>query len=498
MIPSSDTFVETESRRRSQERSKHILTGEFVSAGKTNPLYVMELRRDSCRGVVNTDETPGHARLQLPIPDGGTVVVAARVTWLRQLSPNSWHANFDDFEFAEESQKRTFTGFLNQLRVETEDLGVKALSSLGDEELNRLSRFIKASRSLTPCQSYIDAVSQVVEVMRKALGAERGLFLVDRSHDEIGVDFCCGTGSKERGNRFSSTVTSQVSHSGKPLLSLDALGDQELGAVSSIKMLGTVSVMCIPLGTAERRFGYVYFDNSLSRGIFKDSDLALATIIADLATGCLQQNWLHELAIQNERVTANRSLVSAVTRDLRPHLHILQDVAKRLEGMQTDLLRERLQACLEFLDGLQPKRENRPENCTDLMAVIEEIALDFKDNVQLPLPPEEGWPNLDIDLNSLSQIILDIVQAAQANKDIPVRVLVSTQLHHLRVTVLSPELKLGYIELSRVFHPSRGLNLAGTQQLVHAHRGLLRVHKAPEGGTVFTAEFNLAERSSSS
>lgn len=489
----SETFVEAESQRRLQERSKHILTGEFVSGDKKSPIYIMELRKNNCRGVVTSDSTPTHAQVHLPIPDRGTIVLSAKATWLRQLSPGSWHVSLEDFEFSEKSDQRTLTGFLNEIRVETEKLGTKALSTLGDEELQRLSRFIKASRTLNPCQGYLEAVTQVVEVMRKALGAERGLFLVDRSNDEIGVEVCRGSGVKERGNRFSSTVTQQVAETGKPLLSLDAQGDQELGEVMSIKMLGTVSVMCIPLETPERRFGYVYFDNSMNRGIFRDADLALATIIADLATGCLDQNWHHQIAIQNERVTANRDLLSSVTRDLQPHLNIIKEIAQRLESSESETLRQRVASSLEFLKTLQPNPASRAHNCSDLMTVIEDIALDFGDNVALPLPPEEGWPDIDIEMKALSQIILDLVASAQTQANFPVRVLVATQAQLLRVTVLSPEYKLGYIELSRAFHPSRGLNLAGTQQLVHQHRGLLRVHKDPDGRAVFTVEFNLAD-----
>lgn len=492
------SFVEAESERRSQDRSRLLLPAELVTSEGKESITIMELRRKGCRAVVSTAQVKGHVTLLIPVPKRETIEVRARVSWSKELAPKKWHVTFDDFDFARSSHKQTLVSYLNEIMVESEDLGVKALRGLGREELRRLSRLVKASRSLNPCQGYIQALEQVVDVTRRALGAERGLFLVNRGEDEFAVEVARGAAVKERGLRFSTTVARSVAESRAPLLSLDAQTDRTLGAVQSIKMMGTVSVMCVPLRTKSRGFGYLYVDNSMSKGIFRDSDLALATIIADLAAASLEKNWNHQLALQAERVSATKSLVSALSKDLLPALQTIQQAGLKVNADsqtqgQLEVLRNKSARCLKAIEDIQAlgTTARRGRSQLDLMDIFEEIALDVGDHVEFPLPPPSGWPKLSADLEYLTDIVVGVIRAAQKDKQEQIKIFVTAADKSLKITVSNPALEISPRESNRLFQPFVDGGLSDVQRLVHEHKGLLRIHPDPNGGTVFTVDLPL-------
>ena len=486
------SFVEKESERRLKTRSDLVIPAELFLDSGTVSIYVMDLRPGGGRAVVNAVALPERVRLKLDLPGSGSVVVSAQIVSKRELAPRRWTITFEQFDFEDPSEQRKLTSFLNEVTVESEDLGVKALRSLGSDELRRLSRFVKASRTLNPCQDYISAVEQVVSVMRRSLSAERGLFIVERGPDQFAVDVVQGTpAASQRGLRFSQTAVRQVAETEKPLLSLDTQTDSNLGEVQSIKMMGTVSIMVVPLTSKDRRFGFLYLDNSMSKGMFRESDLALATIIADLAAASMEKNWLHNMAVQSERVSANRDLVSSITRDFVPTLNALSSLVTSDRG-DSDPVVKQTQECLQLLEALLPPAypARRKDASARLLEIIEELTLDFE-ALDIPLPPEEGWPPIDIDLEQLSKILYALVKAAKLEAADPVALNVSVQKKLMRITVESLNLQPSSLAFKRIFHPFRGLGINEAQRLVDDQGGLLRVPRAPDQGTVFTVEFLL-------
>jgi hypothetical protein len=498
------SFVETESERRSQERSNTLIPADLMLENEVKSIFLMDLRRTGCRAVVGLPKAavPEGVKIKLELPKHEPIFFLAQAKVLKKLAKDRWHVAFDRFEFVSKSDERVMLSYLNEVEAQSDDLASKALKGLGDEELRRLSRLVQASRTLNPCQSYIQAIEQVIDVTRRELAAERGLLLVPRGEDEIAVEVARGTSAiKQRGLRFSSTVARSVLETGEPLLSLDAQTDQALGAVSSIKMLGTVSVMCVPLGTPDRLYGLLYVDNTMSRGLFRESDLAMATIIADLATASLEKNWHHQFAIQAERVSSTKNLVSSMSRDLLPSLKVLRSLTDSAEddglsAIKAEQLQARVSKCLETVERVLPlgATVGRKRDYSDLMDVFEEIALDFEDNISLPLPPDgQGWPKLHLDLENLTTIVTALLKAAVGRKSVPARILVAVQKNVFKLTIVSTELVLSDRNLRRAFHPFTGMGLNEAQRLVHEHRGLLRVNVDPAGGIVFTVELPLEE-----
>ena len=471
------SFVETEKDRRAQNRSKLMVPAELTTQEGSQSIYVMELGRQSCRAVITADnQLTDMVSLKMTLPKSGSIQIKARVGWSKELAPRRWQVIFEDFEFQTSTEERTLLSYLNEVMVESGDMGGKALRALGSAELKRLSRLVKASRTLDPCQSYLEAIKQVIDVTRKSLSAERGLFLVDRGEDFVAVEVASGTAAiKARGLGFSKTVVQTVADTGQPLLSLDAQTDQALGAVSSIRMLGTVSVMCVPMVSKNRRFGYLYVDNSMSKGLFKDSDLALVTILADLAAASLEKNRDHLLGIQSERVVATQNTVKELSRKLKPKLSSMDGSAG--------------EECLALLDSLLSKKSPEAPQAIDLMDVFEDLALRSGENADFPLPPPSGWSKIQGQKDDFLRIFDMLLQASQSDGKGRSEVTVVVDKSELRVTIANKEQSMTPRDLERIYSSSDKGRLAEVQRLVHHSGGLIRVYPGPDGGVVFTVEF---------
>lgn len=162
-----------------------------------------------------------------------------------------------------------------------------SLKSLSSDELGKLSTLAQISTALSRAEGgFFDVANILLDKLLDTLGAERFAVLLEppnegrslfRSHTKDGV-------STER-FEYSSTVVSSVKESGEPLVTLDAMGDQRLSTAVSIQITGARSVMCVPLqGT-----GLLYVDNRLSTGIFREPELSLLTILADLFSAALDR-----------------------------------------------------------------------------------------------------------------------------------------------------------------------------------------------------------------
>ncbi|HWC95331.1 MAG TPA: PAS domain S-box protein [Candidatus Sulfopaludibacter sp.] len=130
-------------------------------------------------------------------------------------------------------------------------------------------------------------------------------------------------------------------------------------------------------------------------------------------------------------------------------------------------------------------------------------------NVNLRLELDEGLPPIQADASQLQQVVMNLViNGAEAiPPDRNGTVLVTTGIQHVDV----PELPAGdYVSLevsdtgigmneetlARIFDPffttkftGRGLGLAAVQGIVRSHRGALKVHSRPGGGTTFQVMF---------
>lgn len=102
--------------------------------------------------------------------------------------------------------------------------------------------------------------------------------------------------------RFSKTIVQKTLKEMESYLSEDASSDSSLGPAQSIAEFRIRSVMCVPLPTADNKpIGALQLDTQDRSKKFREDDLKLLTIVANLASVAIEKARLHKSAIARER-----------------------------------------------------------------------------------------------------------------------------------------------------------------------------------------------------
>lgn len=493
-------------------RSNLVLPADLKSKFGEEQIFVLDVSRSGCRAVVTTVELPTRVQLRLYVPDSEPIYVNAETRWCRELSPGRLHAGFEMFKFAEAEQEKKFQSYLNGITADTEDLGVAALRNLTEDELQRMSVVVKASRTLNSSLGYTEALEQVIDVTCEALGAERGLFLLDRGGDVPSVEAARGPEAlSQRGLAFSETVVKKVLASGEPLLSLDAQGDTQLETAVSLQILGTVSVLCVPLRARGRNFGLLYLDSSVTKGLFQESDLALATVIADLASSSIERTHFFNQSVQREKLAAMGTLVAGLAHELLNPLSALKSLGECWgEGINKPDDPKKLVAqanrCIHLVKDLLRLSRGQEAKFTkvELKSVLQRVeglvSGDFRNrSIGLTVVSQPDLPPIRGNEEQLVQVLLNLLTNAVAalSETENGQVVVSTAVENdlLRVSVADNGPGVPPSDLQRIFDPfmttkaeGHGLGLSIIQRLVQDHNGVIRAQNRPAGGAIFTVE----------
>jgi len=102
--------------------------------------------------------------------------------------------------------------------------------------------------------------------------------------------------------RFSGTIVRKCLDSNASYLSEDASGDASLGAAQSIAEFRIRSVMCVPMVSFDgRRLGALQLDTQDVAKKFKEDDLKLLTVVANLASVAVEKAQAHVLLVSREK-----------------------------------------------------------------------------------------------------------------------------------------------------------------------------------------------------
>lgn len=509
MSPSADSAKE----RRDYLRATTVLSADLKSgSGDVQPIYILDLGRRGCRAVMNAKKVPKTVKLRLRLPKGEPVLVMAETRWSKELAPGRFHVGFEMFSFRETGHERRLIEHLNTLTSDASDLDFSALRDMSDDEMEGMSIVMAASRAFNQSEDYDSALKKVLQVTSEALGAERGLFLLNRGGPVPSVEAAHGPEAiSQRGLAFSETVVNAVLESGEPLLSMDVPQDEELEEAVSLQVMGTMSVLCVPLQSRGRNFGLLYLDSSVAKGVFEDSDLALATVIADLAASCIERLHYFYEALQREKMTAVATLVRGLVRQLVDPLGTIRTLGEsRVRGMgdandakkvvnaakcATALVNDLLRLSGHDKGGFTDiciKEVLARVNAT-VASHLNEMGIDFAATSQPELPTVVG------DEDKLVQIVLNLINnaaaAAGGKEQSKIRVSTAITGDRVRISVADNGVGIPPENLQRIFDPfmttkkgAQGLGLPIIQSIVNQHDGVIRAQNRPSGGAIFTVE----------
>lgn len=102
--------------------------------------------------------------------------------------------------------------------------------------------------------------------------------------------------------RFSKTIVRRCLDNLQAYLSEDASADTGLGSAQSIAEFRIRSVMCVPLATADgKRLGAIQLDTQDTGKKFKEDDVKMLTIVADLASMAIDKAQVHEELLRRQK-----------------------------------------------------------------------------------------------------------------------------------------------------------------------------------------------------
>ena len=137
----------------------------------------------------------------------------------------------------------------------------------------------------------------------------------------------------DEGTRFSRTIVRKCLESNTAYLSEDASSDAAMGAAQSIAEFRIRSVMCVPLVSSEGKpLGALQLDAQDISKKFKDDDLKLLTIVANLASIAVEKAQFHATVLASAEERKEVETSRAVAREVQ--FGFLPKVFPRLDGYE--------------------------------------------------------------------------------------------------------------------------------------------------------------------
>ncbi len=198
--------------------------------------------------------------------------------------------------------------------IEATGSKLNAQHFLDSQPTDKLRALLDISTGLSRTLDLNPLLNQVAETMlREFRQADRCfIILLDEAGRMIPRAVKVRRGDAEEA-RFSRTIIKKAVDTQHSYLSEDASADASLPANASIAEFKIRSVMCVPLVTAEgRALGAIQLDTQDRAKKFREDDLNLLAIVANLAGVAVEKAKLHENALAAEKDKKEMELARAV------------------------------------------------------------------------------------------------------------------------------------------------------------------------------------------
>lgn len=198
--------------------------------------------------------------------------------------------------------------------IEATGSRINAQHFLDSQPNDRLRALLDISTGLSRTLDLDPLLNQVAETMLKEFKQADRCFIIllDDAGRMVPRAVRVRRGDPEEA-RFSRTIIRKAVDTQHSYLSEDASADASLPANASIAEFKIRSVMCVPLVTAEgRSLGAIQLDTQDRAKKFREDDLNLLTIVANLAGVAVEKAKLHENALASEKAKKEMEIARAV------------------------------------------------------------------------------------------------------------------------------------------------------------------------------------------
>jgi sigma-B regulation protein RsbU (phosphoserine phosphatase) len=176
----------------------------------------------------------------------------------------------------------------------------------------QMRALIRAGRELAGHKSLSELFEDILSLSIEAVAASRGV-LMTLEGTELVVRAARGEGL-----RMSAKVRDSVLREKKSWLVRDTRLDQALAGRESIVEQQIRSMLAVPLQTESRVIGLIYLDSPFFVREFKDEDLSLLTVMANIAAVRIEHARLAEVEQAERLMAKDLEQASAIQRGLLP------------------------------------------------------------------------------------------------------------------------------------------------------------------------------------
>jgi adenylate cyclase len=178
--------------------------------------------------------------------------------------------------------------------------------ALGEERnARRFELLYRVGRKVLSAHSIEEVTDLALPLFFECVNAERGaLLLKDRATGELEprvLGHRDGTRLDANEMRVPTSIVAAAVTERVGVLTSDALSDQRFETKSSVRLSGIHSALCAPLRDGDEVLGVIYLDSRIQTHVFGQTDLVLASAIANLIAIRLRQDALFE-QLATERV----------------------------------------------------------------------------------------------------------------------------------------------------------------------------------------------------
>ena len=168
----------------------------------------------------------------------------------------------------------------------------------------------------------LDALTKsIVDKAIAITNAERGLLLLkDLATGKLAIKVARDKAKNPLppGIRYSHSIPAKVFETGKAETLMDAAGGGDIALGQSILDLRLVSVMCVPLTTADERLGVLYVDSRASAKGFTQADLELFKTLGSACGMAIHNARLVEAYIQQQRLQHDLHVAKEIQQGMLP------------------------------------------------------------------------------------------------------------------------------------------------------------------------------------
>ncbi|MEW6279648.1 MAG: HAMP domain-containing sensor histidine kinase [Candidatus Eremiobacterota bacterium] len=391
-------------------------------------------------------------------------------------------------------------------------------TGLSGEQLGHLTLLAQISAGLNRSYELEQVLGDTVDRVMQLIDAERGCIMLDRGGEAPEV--LAIRGATEIPVRladfpFSRSVVDQVLKTGEPVVCLDAGRDRS--SSESLILLGTRSVLCVPIRSRERVIGLIYLDHRTSVVIYNVADLQVLEIVADMVAATVERARFFEAAVHGEKLAAIGTLLAGIVHELNNPLTTICLTASLLQETCPDpdleIISNQAAHCQNLVKKLL--RLSRPEAVELGLTRVEPIVRDVVKMLSVGLRGEAcrltsdlpaSLPAIRGNAEELTQVLINLVSNAVdavRGRPEPLIVVRAKQVDDfMRLTVEDNGPGIARNHLRRIFDPffttkpadrGTGLGLSIVRRIVAEHGGQVYAHNLPGGGACFTVELPLGE-----